>query len=344
MSTLLVWRELLQKYYAKYTRYINTALRFIMALFVFGIVNHSIGFMDKLSSIPVTIIISVISAVLPMTFMVVSASAIVLLHMYSIAVPLAIVTGVVFVLMYIFYFRFTPSKSWIILLTPVAFALNIPFVIPIAYGLIGKPVCAVPAMFGTIIFYMLSYVKASASMYLGDDGLMMSEGIVTFVKQIVSNKEMWVMVVVMCITLLVVYNIRNRAIDKCWEIATVSGSVTAIIIGTAGNIIFNLHLSYIGMFLSGCAAIIAGFILEILFFSMDYSKTEYVQFEDDEYYYYVKAVPKICVTVPEKRVKHINERKDIEEEKQEVKEKPEEDMFATKCLTKELGLNNVEEK
>lgn len=30
-----------------------------------------------------------------------------------------------------------------------------------------------------------------------------------------------------------------------------------------------------------------------------------VQFEDDEYYYYVKAVPKMAVAVPEKRVKRI---------------------------------------
>ena len=40
---------------------------------------------------------------------------------------------------------------------------------------------------------------------------------------------------------------------------------------------------------------------------MDYSRTETLQFEDDEYYYYVKAVPKVGVTLPEKQVKHITE-------------------------------------
>ena len=40
-------------------------------------------------------------------------------------------------------------------------------------------------------------------------------------------------------------------------------------------------------------------------FNVDYSRTEYVQFEDDEYYYYVKAVPKNTVTAPQKRVKTI---------------------------------------
>ena len=36
-----------------------------------------------------------------------------------------------------------------------------------------------------------------------------------------------------------------------------------------------------------------GFLIEFLCFNLDYSRTEKVQFEDDEYYYYVKAVPKI---------------------------------------------------
>ena len=36
---------------------------------------------------------------------------------------------------------------------------------------------------------------------------------------------------------------------------------------------------------------------------MDYTRTEKVQFEDDDYYYYVKAVPKIKVTVSDTKPK-----------------------------------------
>ncbi len=41
----------------------------------------------------------------------------------------------------------------------------------------------------------------------------------------------------------------------------------------------------------------------VFHFSVDYSKAEKFQYEDDEYYYYVKAIPKVSVAVPEKRVK-----------------------------------------
>ena len=38
--------------------------------------------------------------------------------------------------------------------------------------------------------------------------------------------------------------------------------------------------------------------------NLDYARTERVQFEDDEYYYYVKAIPKKMVAGKEVTVKH----------------------------------------
>ena len=42
-------------------------------------------------------------------------------------------------LMYIFYFRFTPKKAWVVLLAAAAFGLKIPFVIPVAFRADGRP-------------------------------------------------------------------------------------------------------------------------------------------------------------------------------------------------------------
>ena len=42
---------------------------------------------------------------------------------------------------------------------------------------------------------------------------------------------------------------------------------------------------------------------------MDFKRTEFVQYEDDEYYYYVKAVPKITIANTDVKVKQINARK-----------------------------------
>ena len=50
----------------------------------------------------------------------------------------------------------------------------------------------------------------------------------------------------------------------------------------------------------------AGLIAEFFFLSVDYSRTETLQFEDDEYYYYVKAVPKAVVSGTNKQVKRFS--------------------------------------
>lgn len=53
-----------------------------------------------------------------------------------------------------------------------------------------------------------------------------------------------------------------------------------------------------------CSCYFAGVVIQFIFMNLDYARTENVQFEDDEYYYYVKAVPKKMIAKEEKVVKH----------------------------------------
>lgn len=381
MSTLLVWKEQLQKIYARYSTYILKVLQFILGLCVFGLINSNIGFMKAASSILCTAGLSVICAFLPLIIMVIAATALVLLHFYALSMPIAIVSLAIFLLMYIFYFRFTPKKAWFVLLTPVAFALKVPFVIPVAFGLLAAPICVLPAAFGTIAYYMIHFVKISSSAYKGSDAKGLVESLMAFTKQSLTNKEMWVMVLAITVSLLIVYAVRTRSVDHAWKIGSASGAVAAIVIGAAGNITLNVHLSYGPMVISGVAAIVVGLVMEFLFFSVNYSRTERMQFEDDEYYYYVKAVPKIGVSAPEMSVKHINERKEFNElndsketvviDSSDVKQavevlrrpqkkrpvpqprsqvkrvehaRTEDEILLTRSLTKELGLDFLEDE
>ena len=51
---------------------------------------------------------------------------------------------------------------------------------------------------------------------------------------------------------------------------------------------------------------IIGVIVQFFKTVVDYSRVENTQFEDDEYYYYVKAVPKIVMAKQQKSVRKIN--------------------------------------
>ena len=307
MSTLLVWREKLQKVYAAYSVYILKGLQFLLGLLLFGLINSNVGFMEMASSVFCTGGLAVICTFFPMIVMVIAAAVLVLVHFYALSMPIAIVSLVIFLIMYIFYFRFTPKKAWLLLVSALAFALKIPLIIPVVFGLLGTPVCIVPAACGIISYYMVSFVKASAAALRSADSESMISGVVNFTKQVVTGHEMWLMVMAIVIGILVVNLIRTRAIDHAWKIGSASGVVVSLIIAAAGNIILNGDVSYVEICVSALLGVGLGLVLEFLFFSVDYSRTESIQFEDDEYYYYVKAVPKIGVSVPEKTVKHITE-------------------------------------
>lgn len=352
MGTLLGIKEQFKEIYAKYSFYINLGIRFALGFLTFGLINYNVGFMKSVSSVIVTLGLSAVCAFLPLIVMVLAATALVLLHLYSLSMPIALVAALFFVLMYIFYFRFTSRKAWLVLLTAAGFALKMPLVVPVAIGLLGSPVCLVPAVCGTFTYYMLHFVKSSASSFKGADGGVeaLTDGVMTFTKQSLMNKEMWVMIAAVVLCVLIVYGIRTRSLDHSWKIATGAGAVTAIAAAVVGNIVLSLHISYTTLIASGVVAVCVGLVLEILFLSVDYLRTEHLEFEDDEYHYYVKAVPKVGVTIPEKSVKHINERQENEGDfsgkgrparKQIKQDSPErtEELLLTRSLNKELGLD-----
>lgn len=308
MSTLLVWREQLQIFYAKYSMFIRIGLQFALGFLVFSQINSNIGFMKAASKMPCTLGLSAVCAFLPLIVMVMAATALVLLHFYTLSLPVAIVSALLFLLMYIFYFRFSTGKSWLVLLMACSLAIDVPFVLPIAVGLLGTPACAVPVACGTFSYYLIHLVKGSSSTFKAGDGVELVETLISFTKQSLMNQEMWIMIGAVVACILFVYSIRTRSVDHAWKIASAAGAVMAVVICTAGNIALNLHISLSPLVISGVIGVLAGLLLEVVFLSVDYARTEYLEFEDDEYHYYVKAVPKIGVTVPQKSVKHINER------------------------------------
>ena len=331
MSTLLIWREKLQKIYARYSIYILKGMQFLMGLILFAMINSNIGFMKMASSVFCTIGLAVVCTFFPMIVMLMAATLLVLAHFYALSLPIMLIAAVVFVIMYIFYFRFTPKKAWIVLLSTMAFGLKLPFIVPVVFGLLGTPVWIVPAACGIMAYYMADFVKGSAAALKSVDAEGLAGSLISSAKQILGGKEMWLMIVAVVIGILVVNLVRTRAINHAWKIASAAGAVVCVVVALVGNIMLKGELSYASLVLSAAACVVLGVALEFLFFCVDYSRTENIQFEDDEYYYYVKAVPKVGVSAPEKRVKHITE------DTGNVNENTD-DILLTRSLSKELGL------
>ena len=312
MDMIYVFRGRIQELYAKNSKVFDKIFQFILAIVTFTVINHNVGFMKAVASPVASLALAVICTFLPLMVTVIMATVLILAHMFALSIGMLAVTAVIFLIMYIFYLRLTPKKALIVLLTPLAFFLKVPYIIPVACGLVATPISLIAISCGTIVYYMLEYVKKSSVNIENVGAKGMLTQVTKYVQQVFQNKEMWIVIVAFIICFFVVFTLRRTSMDHAWKVAIVAGAVANVIVIVAGDIALGVHTSYGTLIGGNVGAIVIGLILELFLFSVDYARSENLQFEDDEYYYYVKAIPKVSVATPEKTVKRINERQETE--------------------------------
>lgn len=312
MDNIYAIRGKLVQFYAQYSKFIDKGIQFVLALITFWVINSNVGFMKLAASPLVSVALAVIAMFLPMNFTLLIAAILLLAHMYALSLGAVITTAIIFVILYIFFLRLTPDYAVLVILTPVAFALKIPYIIPVICGLMAGPVALFSVGSGVVVYYMMAYVKKSSGS-LEASGIKAMLGVATkYIQHVITNKEMWIMIIAFIIAFFVTYTLRRAAMDHAWKVAIVVGTVVNVIVVAAGNIAMGVNTSYGALMVGSVGTILVGLVLEVFYFAVDYTRCENVQYEDDEYYYYVKAVPKVALAATEKTVKHINEHESTE--------------------------------
>ena len=269
-------------------------------------INWKMGYMTKLNSIVVVLIAALFCSFMPLKITALLSGAFLLLHFYALAPECAVVVAVLFLLMFLLYIRFVPKETIVVLITPILFVLKIPYLVPIAMGLIGGPASIISVTFGVIISYLIEYTEMNATTITSMDTETSITKLRFVVDGLLGNKAMLVTILAFAITLFLVYVIRRRSMDHAWTIAIIAGTLTDVVFLLVGDLLLDLNYSIVGILIGTLVAGIICRLLEFFTFNLDYDRAENVQFEDDEYYYYVKAVPKISVAAPDKKVKRIN--------------------------------------
>ncbi|MBO5094242.1 MAG: hypothetical protein J6C33_07785 [Lachnospiraceae bacterium] len=309
MTNLLVLKEYLKGIYGKYEIYITPVVKFLLALITLMMINGKLGYMSRINSITVVLVAALLCSFLPMNFMILIAALFILLHLYAFSAECAIVVLALFMVMFLLYFRFSPKDGALVLLTPLCCTLNIPLAMPLSAGLVGTPASAVSVGCGVVIYSILQYISESVGTLNSMDAESAMQKYRYVVDGLLNNKTMLVMVFAFAVTVLVVYLIRRMSMNHSWTVAVMSGTLAAVAILLAGDLMFDTNISLVSTVIGAILSIAIVKLLQFFVFNVDYSRTEYVQFEDDEYYYYVKAVPKITVAKPSKTVKKITTQK-----------------------------------
>lgn len=195
MTGLLEMREKLKLLYSRNEVFIIPVLKFLLAFVTLTVVNGKLGYMSRVDNLAVVLIVSLLCSFLPNGCIIMFAALFSLLHMYALSLEVALVGLCLYLVMFLLFFRFSPKDSLVVILTPMLCAMKIPYVMPIAMGLLGTPASAVSIGCGLIVYYFLSHVIGSATAINTLDEGDATAKLKLLIDGLIDNKAMLVMIV-----------------------------------------------------------------------------------------------------------------------------------------------------
>lgn len=293
METISQLREKILEIYSRSEIYLAPIGRFLLALISILMINSGLGFMDKIKNPLIVVVVSVIAAFLPLNFTIVIDALFILLHLYSLSLEVVAVVGLVFVIMFVLYFRFTPKEAIAVVLTPIFFAMKIPYVIPLALGFLGSPLSFVSVACGVIVYFFITGIGGHSELYDGSTSVESAlSGFKSVIDSILNNKAMILMIIVCALIVVLANVIKRLSFDFSWQVALLVSGISGLIVVIVGAGVLDADISIVGAIFSMLISIVLVFVMQLFIHNLDYSRAEYVQFQDEDYYYYVKAIPR----------------------------------------------------
>ena len=318
--TILEVRAHILRFLQKFQLVVEPVIKFIIAFAVFRSINNAIGHHATLMSLPAELLLSLLGTFTPSVLLVLLAAVVSLVHVYVASPILAILVAVLMVILYCFIARFSGKYGYVVLAVPILYLLKIPYVVPLILGLVATPTAIVPVACGVIVYRL--FVVINSVVLVGDtmgieDILLMY---IDVIDRLLADKQMLLTIGVFFVVILVMYLMRKLSIEYVFEISIAVGAIVCILGFLVADTILQTELNIIAMVFGTVGSMLIALVFQFFRLALDYTAVERVQFEDDDYYYYVKAVPKINLTVPQRSVKKISEKAELLSEEPEQEE------------------------
>lgn len=300
---ILELREKLYGAYVSYDKFARYVFRFVLAFFVFGCINRYFSYHEALAGTVITVVLAIVGACLPDSLFVFMAVVLLAAQLYYLSPMLAVVVLLGSIFLYVMFLRYSPKTILFAALFPVAVLLKVPALLAILIGLFFSPMGVLTVGGGTFCYYMLWAVKQCETVAAEKSGKDVLAIVQQFVDAIMRNQNMYVMVFSLCAVTLLTYFVRVRKMAFSFEISIVLAAVAHLIILLLGNLLYDSNFSVAWAIGGNIISAVVAYLIHFFHMVLDYGSMEEVQFEDEDYYYYVRAVPKLKMTVEKKRIK-----------------------------------------
>ncbi|MCF0144990.1 MAG: hypothetical protein HUJ73_00235 [Eubacterium sp.] len=292
MDILIKIKDKCREIYADYDTIIRPILKFGLAVMILLLINNKLGYLSALNNLFILIILAVVCAILPLNGTVVIGCALIVAHCFGLGVEVGGFAFILYLLMLLMYFRFVPKDALVLLLTPVAFILNVSLAIPLCLGQIRKPVSALSMIFGIVSWQFVLSIGTTIEPLKSTPDVSMLDVIQTMPKSLLSQNALF-QIIIYVIVMLVVIAVRSLGTDYGHEKAIIAGAVVYVVLEIAGSRILGTETSVGSVILCAVLSVAIAWFLKTFYFTADYTKSETLMFEDDRNYYRVRVIPKL---------------------------------------------------
>ncbi|HAJ73803.1 MAG TPA: hypothetical protein DCM49_03285 [Lachnospiraceae bacterium] len=293
MSFLMEIKEKLKGLYGEYSMYALPILKFGLAMIVFTMINNNMGYLQSLNSLPILIVLAAVSAILPLNGMVIIGMFLIIAHSFGLGIEIGAVSTILYMVIALVYFRLAPNDALVLILSPLACSLNIPAVIPLSLGLFRGPQAAISAVFGVFSWQYLHGVVTEIAPLKTSGTLSQIALLQKIPTLIMGGHGSYLYMVAFAATTIIVSVICRFATKYTREIALISGMAGYLAVMIGGGIALKAEMNPAAVIVGTLVSGVIAYVIDFFIYSVDYEKTKYIQFEDENYYYYVKAIPKL---------------------------------------------------
>lgn len=333
MMALLLLRSKLKGFYERYYHIVRGVGKAFVAFVIFFLTTANMNYSSVLSHYPLLIVGAVICAVTPDLITLLGIAGVMLLELYQISPVLAVFIFLLLVIYYLLFGRLTEKQGIVLVAIPVLSVLHLGYLVPIVAGLFFSPVMIPAFVLGTLLHFVYlgvqQYALATSRVTEEVSPMASLQYLSEYLKD---NSFMVITLVAFLVTFVCVYMIRRAKIQYASQIAILVGAILLLSIMLLGNIGLELEVNLWEMIISILICVVLAYIIQFFYMSLDYQGTRKLQFEDDEYFYYVTAVPKFKVAVEDKTVTRIvtedeDENIDLKTELEKALEEDENEMI-----------------
>lgn len=309
MKRLLIVRRFVQKLFYEADPYIIMAAKAVTALVVLLSVNAAFPYRAVLSRGLIVAAVALLCSILPWTYITVFGLIFVLGQLSALSIEACVFVLVLAVALAVLSYITLPGCGILWALLPVLLSWKIPIAAVLLAGLFGGVTAFVSVGSGTVFYFVLKLIRDNAVILSGAEIVTASgtekttlvQRLLLLVEGVLKNEEMLIAILVFCLTTLLVHLLARTDVDYAHEIAIAAGAAFCPLLHAIACRYAKIEASAGMMILSALVGLLVTLAAEFLAVGLDYPKTEKVQFEDNEYYYFVKAVPKI--RLPEDKAK-----------------------------------------